>query len=258
MKKISRAIREIESMDTLANEDRWVNRLHPLAKLWVTFLYIGITVSFSRYNLSGLLLMAVYPVIIFIVGEISFLDGVRRLAAVLPFVCVIGVFNPFFDTETAFEIGGAAVSYGVVSMITLMIKGVFTVLAAYLLIVSTTIEKICGALRRMRMPKIFVTQILLIYRYISVLLSEAERITDAYSLRAPGQNGVHFKVWGSLTGQLLLRSMDRAESIYESMCLRGYSGEFYHGGEKMRLGDVCYFIAWVAAFAAVRFGVIDF
>ena len=110
MKKIDRAIREIESMDTLANEDRWVNRLHPLVKLWVAFLYIGITVSFPRYDLGGLLVMAVYPVVIFITGEISFLDGVRRLAAVLPLVCVMGIFNPFFDRETMFEIGGVALS----------------------------------------------------------------------------------------------------------------------------------------------------
>lgn len=254
MKKISRAIREIQLMDTLANENRWVNRIHPLVKLWVTFLYIGITVSFPKYNLSGLLAMAVYPVIMFITGEFSFLNGVRRLAAVLPLVCIAGVFNPFFDRETAFRIGTVAISYGMVSMVNLMMKGVFTVFAGYLLIASTTIEKICGALRRMHLPKIFVTQVLLIYRYISVLLSEAGRITDAYSLRAPGQRGIYFRVWGSLTGQLLLGSMDRAGRVYESMCLRGYQGEFYYGSNpKMRWQDLCYLAVWVAVFLTVRF-----
>ena len=228
MSKINQAIYEIRSLDTLANENRWVNRLHPLVKLWVTILYIGITVSFPKYNLSGLLVMAVYPVILFVVGEISFKDSVRRLWLVLPLVCVVGIFNPLFDKDTVAYFGSLAVSGGVISMITLMLKGIFTVLAGYLLIASTTIEKICYALRLLHLPKLFVTQILLIYRYLSVLLAEANRMTQAYALRAPGQKGVHFKVWGSLAGQLLLRSMDRAEELYGSMTLRGFRGEFYY------------------------------
>ncbi|GAA6410214.1 ABC transporter ATP-binding protein [Blautia hominis] len=110
-------------------------------------------------------------------------------------------------------------------MITLMMKGVFTVLASYLLIATTSIEKLCYVFRLLHIPKILVTQILLTYRYITVLLGEVNRITQAYSLRAPKQKGVHFKVWGSLSGQLLLRSMDRATMVYESMTLRGYNGE---------------------------------
>lgn len=70
------------------------------------------------------------------------------------------------------------------------------------------------------------TQVLLTYRYVTVLLEEANRMTQAYSLRAPNQKGVHFKVWGTLAGQLLLRSMDRANEVYESMTLRGYQENF--------------------------------
>ena len=63
---------------------------------------------------------------------------------------------------------------------------------------------------------------MLVYRYIIVLLKEIERMTDAYSLRAPGQTGLHYKVWGTMVGQLLLRSMDRAEELCRSMELRGF------------------------------------
>lgn len=254
MNKMKRAIYEIQSLDALANENRWVNRLHPLVKLCVTILYIGITVSFPKYNLSSLLVMAVYPIILFVTGDISFWEGIRRLRVVLPLVCVVGIFNPFFDREIMIQVGNVNISGGVLSMLTLMIKGIFTVFASYLLIATTTIEKICYALRILHLPKIFVTQILLIYRYISVLLSEANRITQAYALRAPGQKGIHFKVWGSLVGQMLLRSMDRAEDIYEGMCLRGYQGEFYYGSKiKVRWTDMLYLCIWATLFSALRF-----
>lgn len=253
MSNISRTIYEIQSLDALAKEKRWINELHPLVKICVTMLYIGMTVSFPKYCLGGLLAMAVYPVILFTVGELSFRAGLRRLRIVLPLVCVVGVFNPFFDREIYAYLGKVAVSGGVLSMVTLMLKGVFTVFASYLLIATTTVEKICYALRMLHLPKLFVTQLLLIYRYIGVLSEEAGRITRAYELRAPGQKGIHVKVWGTLVGQLLLRSMDRAEQIYESMCLRGYQGEFYYGDKvKMRGRDIVYLCIWTAALIALR------
>jgi cobalt/nickel transport system permease protein len=58
-------------------------------------------------------------------------------------------------------------------------------------------------------------------------MKEVERISLAYSLRAPKQKGIHYKAWGSLLGQMLLRSIDRADIVYESMTIRGFKGEFY-------------------------------
>lgn len=138
-------------------------------------------------------------------------------------------------------------------MMTLMMKGVFSVLASYLLIATTGIEKICYAMRLLHIPSVIVTQILFTYRYITVLLEEANRMMQAYALRAPNQKGVHYKVWGSLAGQLLLRSMDRAGEVYESMCLRGYKGEFcYKNRIKWKKKDCLYLIIWLGILIFLR------
>lgn len=253
MSKLDQALSEIHHMDTLADRDQWLNRIHPLVKLIVTVSYIAVTVSFHKYNLTGLLRMGVYPAALFILGDLSFTDALKRLKIVLPLVCFIGLFNPFFDRQPVANLGMFTVTAGMISMVTLMLKGIFSVLAAYLLIASTSIEKICCALRMIHIPSILVTQILLTYRYISLLLEEAGRITDAYSLRAPKQKGIHFKVWGSLAGQLLLRSMDRAEAVYQSMALRGYRGDFYYGrSAAFRKKDAAYLLVWTCLFAALK------
>ncbi len=253
MSKLNRALHEIQTIDLMAKEDQWVNRIHPLVKLILTFVYIATVVSFEKYDLTGLIGMSVYPLAIFILGDLSFREALWRMRVVLPLVCAVGIFNPFFDHSIVAEMGGIAVWGGVVSMLTLMLKGVLAVLASYLLIATTTIEKLCYAMRLLHLPKGFVTQILLIYRYITVLLKEAERITQAYSLRAPNQKGVHFKAWGSLAGQLLLRSIDRADDVYESMCLRGYRGEFYPGKKICCRGtDVVYLVVWIVIFLMFR------
>lgn len=201
MNKLGNALYEIHHMDMLAAKDQWVNKIHPLVKLVLTIVFLTVTMSFPKYDLTGLLRMGIYPIVLFIVGEISLSDSIRRLRIVLPLVCFVGLFNPIFDRQVIGHIGTAPLTAGMLSMVTLMIKGIYSVLAAYLLIATTSIEKICYALRLVHIPAILVTQVLLTYRYVTVLLEEANRMTQAYSLRAPNQKGVHFKVWGTLAGQ---------------------------------------------------------
>lgn len=197
--------------------------------------------------------MGIYPIALFILGDISFPDALKRLRIVLPLVCFVGLFNPFFDRQPVLQWGSFVITAGMISMITLMLKGIYSVLAAYLLIASTSIEKICYALRMVHVPAALVTQILLTYRYVTVLLEEAGRIIQAYSLRAPRQKGVQFKVWGSLAGQLLLRSMDRANDVYESMTLRGYTGEFYYSGKApLFTKDIVYLLIWTGSFVLLK------
>lgn len=253
MSKIENAIFEIEHLSQLAEQDRWVNRLHPLVKLLVTLLYIGVVVSFSKYELLGVFSMSVYPIAMFVLGELSVKDAFRRLRIVLPLVCVVGLFNPFFDRSVAGHVGTVSITGGMLSMLSLMLKGILTVFASYLLIATTTIERICYALRCLHLPKLFVTQILLISRYITLLLAESRRITQAYELRAPGQKGVHFKAWGTLVGHMLLGTVDRADEVYESMCLRGFDGDFYVGTTlAFRLADVVFLIGWIAVIVVWR------
>ena len=139
-------------------------------------------------------------------------------------------------------------------MFTLIMKGIFSVLASYLLIATTSIDSLCYALRLLRLPKALMTQFMLTYRYITVLLEEVNRITQAYALRAPNQKGVHFRAWGSLAGQLLLRSVDRANEVYESMLLRGYRGDYQYMKDRIavRWQDLAYLVFWMVIFVLFR------
>ena len=253
MNRISGAICEIHHMDMLASRDQWVNRIHPLVKLVLTILYISTVVSFQKYDAAGTVGMLVYPMAVFLLAELSFADSLKRLRIVLPLVCFVGILNPFLDKHSVL-IDGIRVNGGILSMVTLILKGVFSVLASYLLIATTSVEKLCCALRMLHVPKAVVTQFMLTYRYVTVLLEEVNRITQAYMLRAPHQKGIHFRAWGSLAGQLLLRSVDRANEVYESMLLRGYQGEYQYMRERIGFvrQDLAYLLFWLGVFAVFR------
>ena len=253
MNNISSASREFREMDELSAQDSPIHRLHPLIKLLVTLAYIVCVVSFPKYQLSGLVVMVLYPVLVFQLSGIPVRTCFHKLRIVLPLVCAVGLLNPFFDRAPLLYVGSVAVSGGVVSMVTLMLKGVFSLMASFLLIATTSIDALCAALRKLRVPALLVTLLLLTYRYISVMIGEVAVMTDAYRLRAPGQKGIHISVWGSFLGQLLLRSMDRAEELYQSMQLRGFRGEFYYADQPpCTAGAVVYGVACAALFVLAR------
>jgi cobalt/nickel transport system permease protein len=151
------------------------------------------------------------------------------------------------------RLGSLAISGGMISMVTLMLKGVFCLMASFLLMATTSIDKLCAALRIFHVPKMLVTLLLLTYRYAGLMTEELAVMTDAYHLRAPGQKGIHISAWGSFLGQLLLRSMDRAQELYSSMLLRGYHQHFHYADVKpFRPRDVIYIVVCFAAFFLLR------
>ena len=253
MDHLSSAQTELREMDALAASDSPVHRLHPLAKLLVTVLYIVVAVSFPKYNISGLMVLVLYPVLMFQAAKIPVSLCFYRLRMVLPIVLAVGIANPFMDRSPYMLLGNFLLTGGMVSMATLMLKGLFALMASFLLIATTPVDSLCAALRKLHMPPMLVTLLLLTYRYIGVMLNEVAVMTQAYKLRAPGQKGIHVSAWGSFLGQLLLRSMDRAEELYNSMQLRGFHGEFYYAGAPaFRVADGLFSIGCGAAFLAAR------
>ena len=247
-------IYSIRHLDDLSRMESSVHRIHPVSKLLTTFVYLVVVVSFGKYEISSLLPFFFYPVMIFAFSEIPVMPILKKLLLVSPFVLGIGILNPFFDTQT-FTAGGVIFSQGWITFLSIVIKSMLTVTASILLLATTGMDRLGAALRILKVPKLFVLQLLLTYRYISVLMEEVGRMSTAYSLRAPGQRGIAFHAWGSFTGQLLLRTFDRAQHIYQSMTLRGFDGEYPTGvssSEKRILTDISYFVAWSSFFILAR------
>lgn len=253
-KNIDRNLGEIYQINILQQRNQWVNKLHPLVKLLLSIFFIIFVVSLDKYSLAKVISFALYPFIIYNLADIRVSDALKRLKIVLPIVLLVGIFNPFFDKSQMFEVGTFTITGGMVSMVTLMLKGFYAVLSAYALIATTSIEDICYALRCIKIPKIVVTVVLLIYRYLFILAEEGSRISAAYSLRAPRQKGFAYKTWGPLVGQWLLRSMDKAERVYESMKLRGFNGEFrFSSNRKATMKDFMFFVVWMVVFVILRY-----
>lgn len=225
LSKIESANTEIIDIFKLEEMDSVIHKVHPLLKLALCLVYIIAVVSFDKYDYFNLFVMILFPVSLYQLSLIPVHTCFYKLRMVLPLICLVGISNPFFDRNVLLNIGSIAVTGGIISFITIMLKGIMCLMASFLLIATTRIEDISHALLLVRCPKILVGIILLSFRYIFILIDEMQRMWDNYKLRAPGQKGIAFNAWGSFIGQLILRSMDRSRRVYDNMLIRGYGGE---------------------------------
>jgi cobalt/nickel transport system permease protein len=253
MSKLTDSLNKIQSLEELAEGKTVIHRIHPLAKMITTVFFLVAVISFDKYNISGLIPFFIYPILMMALGEIPYRSVLSRLLIALPFAFFAGLSNPFLDRSTAFLLLGVPISWGLLSFLSILTKTVLTVMAVLILIATTPMDRLAHELIRIKIPKVFVMQIMLTYRYLGLLIGEAGNMITAYHLRSSRQKGIRLEHAGTFMGQLLLRSFDRAEKVYVAMKLRGFNGEYHFAlSEKMRLGDSIYALALCAVFLLMR------
>lgn len=244
----------IHSLEEMAEANTIIHKLHPMVKLVTTFLYIVLVVSFNPYDVTGLVVFLFYPVILMALAEIPYKPLLTRLLVALPFSFFAGISNIFYNQNVAFMIRNIPITFGVISFFSIMIKTVFTVMAVLILIATTSLPQISYQLLVIKVPKIIVEQIMLTYRYISVLLEQVANMYTAYMLRAPGAKGIKMRDMGIFVGQLLLKSFDRAENIYFAMKCRGYDGRYlYAKPESIKKTDWIFMLGTCFILIVLRF-----
>jgi cobalt/nickel transport system permease protein len=105
----------------------------------------------------------------------------------------------------------------------IMMKSTLSLFAMILLSNTTPFTDLLAVLRRIHVPHILITILALMYRYLFVLIDEAERMRRARESRSPGAGrSSRWVAHAGLIGQLFVRSSERAERIYAAMSARGW------------------------------------
>ena len=244
---------DFKDLDQMATGDTAIHSLDPRAKVLATVIFIVSVVSFGRYELTALLPFFIFPVVIMALGNLPVLYIIKKVAVIIPFALVIGMFNPFFDRQVYLHVGSLSITGGWISFGSIILRAVLTAGAAVILVGVTGFPTICMALEKMGMPQPFEVQLLFLYRYIFVLTEEGSRMSRARELRSFGNKGKGMQSYGSLLGHLLLRTWQRAERIHMAMLARGFSGAF-HTRHGYRFGgkEIIFLFGWSTLFLFMR------
>jgi cobalt/nickel transport system permease protein len=240
-------------LDTLSYKDTFVHRLDPRIKVLVSFAFILLVVSCPKYELSVLIPFFLYPVFLLTAGDIPLKAIAKKVFLVSPFAIFIGIFNPLLDTKVLTTLLGIPISGGWISFLSILFKFILTVSTALLLIAVTSFPGICEALAGLRMPRLFVTQLLLLYRYLFVLAEEALRMARAREARSFGGRGKEIRTFIKMVSILLIRSVERAERIFRAMLSRGFRGEIRTlKRQSLAYSDVLFAVAFLIIFTLFR------
>jgi cobalt/nickel transport system permease protein len=244
---------EIGRMDELGRMDTPVHRVDARAKAVVTLVFIAVVMSFPRHEVSALTPFLLFPVALVALGRIPARHILKKILIAAPFALVVGIFNPFMDRQPFAAIGPFTITGGWVSFVSIMLRFVLTVGAALALVACTGMNRLGAGLGRLGVPRVFVVQLLFLYRYLFVVADEGGKMFRSVELRSEKARPLRLRVYGSLIGNLLLRSMDRAERVYRAMVARGFDGEIrVMRQSSFRCTDWGFVCGWLALFIAAR------
>jgi len=251
MGKLASSLFQLKYIEELSRRKIWINEINPLIKLLLTLGFVVSVSSIGKYDIQAVLLYFVYPVFIFSAVELPIKPIAHKMILPVVMGASLGVLNPVFD-QNYMVLLGQPLSAGWLSLGVLFLKSLLCILFAMILIATTTIEDIAWALVKLKLPQIVAVQFLLMFRYISLLVSEIETSIIAYSLRSGGQRALTHDAWGSFLGQLIMRTADKSKTLYEAMQLRGFDGTLQRGSKTRFSGvDGLYFLCWTSVLMAL-------
>ncbi len=148
------------------------------------------------------------------------------LLALLPFWLSV----PFFTSAglTLAEWGRWRITdAGVKAMAILLLRTTTITLWILYLLATTNWSDGVIAARRLGLPRMLSSILILTHRYLHMLNQELIRIRVAVRVRGfrNGMNRHSYRTIGQLIGSLFVRSYDRSEHLHQAMLMRGFKGD---------------------------------
>src|ERR1035437_2874631 len=218
-------------IDEHSHIDSMLSRLDPRVKIvsivvflvFIIFTRPDAFLSFSLYGLLILLLIGISKIPVYYI--------LKRCLVVVPFILMTSIFLLFGNqgaTITLFHIGNFQINVaaaGWTMFLSVMIKGLLSVLCLTLLTASTPFPQLLAALENMKFPKLIIMILSFMYRYIFLIEDEAMKMWRAMKSRSAGGScWLHLKAIANMIGILFIRSYGRGETAYLAMCSRGFDG----------------------------------
>ena len=218
-----------------------IHRLDPRVKVTLALAFILTTAvtPFGAWPIYLLLFALVLATVI--LSELGVGYVLKRALVAFPFALAAlpTLFSAAGIPLIDFHLGPLPLTVtreGVARFASIVVKSWLSVQMAVVLVGSTPFPALLAALRALKVPRLLVSIVGLMWRYLFVLVDEALRLLraresrSAYPPEPVGRRVGGSLVWrarvaGGMVGNLFLRAFDRADRIYAAMLSRGYDGE---------------------------------
>ena len=218
------------------------NFLDIRAKLIITVITIFFIVSVPNGGYKIFIFYLILCVIVASLFKPNFKVFVKKFASLILIPFFLSVFIPFAGKglvlyELSLKIIKLQVTdNGLNTFFSVLIKSFLSLLLLCAMITSTEEKEIFWGLRKLHIPKIVVSIMFLMYRYLFLFRDEfsiGQKAINTRVFKKPGFT-INKKI-SYLIGNLFIRSYIRAENIFMAMQSRGFNGNFYLTSESPKI-----------------------
>lgn len=209
-----------------------IQRLDPRIKIIAAFFLLFAVVITPNGRFLDYLIISPVIILIILFSRLPLKLFLKRIAIITPLVALIGASMPFMTPgKTVFSIHFLiqlnATDSGISNFFSVIIKAVLAVIIMTLLTAATNFRDLIAGMQKLKFPVIFTSIISFIYRYIFLFVDEIERMNIGRRARSFGRRpALAMKGFGWMISSLFLRSFERADRVYHSMCARGFDGNY--------------------------------
>jgi len=221
------------SIDKLAYTSK-LKSVNPMEKFIFSMLTLIVCISLNNMADSIIILLLMSFITVF-KGKLPFKNYIQLMSLPLVFL-IMGIITIAINVVTSsnglifsfsvFNIRMGCTYDSIITATRLFLKSLASVSCLYFLTLTTPVFEVLSVLRKLKVPKLFVELMGLIYRFIFVLLDTANMIYISqnsrlgYSTFKTGLNSL-----GNLVASLFLSAYKRSQNIYMAMESRCYDGD---------------------------------
>jgi len=199
-----------------------IDAFYKLIALFVLLLLVSLARSPAFLAIAGTAVLAALA-----------LQSGERIAAILKTSLAVVLFTSLILLPAA--LAGGALGGGAWASLLIVAKVFLSVSAVKLVSAGAEWAPISGALRRLRVPDLFILVFDIALKYIALLGDFALSMLYALRLRSVGRNAGKRASLSGIAGTLFLKSKEMAEEMYAAMECRGFTGE-YRSSSRLRFG----------------------
>lgn len=212
-----------------------VHRLDPRLKLLILILFIFVIMVIPYPRKQLFIIYGFIPLIFALFSGVSIFHYLSKLIKLYPMILILTIFLPFFpgDSQYVLQLGIVKIySDGLQKFLLINSKALLAMIMTIVMISTTDLTMLLKGMEKLRVPRIFISILSFMYRFIFLLIDETERMSMAYHSRYLKMSLLNrIRTLGQLIGMLFIRTYERGERIYLAMESRGFEGKVYTMGE---------------------------
>ncbi|EHI56022.1 hypothetical protein HMPREF9333_00804 [Johnsonella ignava ATCC 51276] len=248
------------SMDMYAFNSK-LKYLNPDYKLICSVYMLIITISLNDIYVCIYVLLSMFFINIFL-GGLDVFEYISVLSMPLGFLVFAGValaFGISFEPVGEFYIKAGffyiySSKFQIAAAFKIAVRALSCISIMQALILSTMSYEVISALKNMRIPKLIIEIMNLIYRFIFILLDVHENMKNA-ALSRLGYHNIKssFITFGSTAGNMFITSLKKADDYYTAMEARSFNGDlnFLQEEKKIRLHHIVAAFVYILSVFAV-------